>query len=63
MLITPYQVVGLLLCNQLINISRNHKIKTKANKISYLEDKCQKTLLIEANSYKAVIFFLLFFWC
>ena len=45
---------------QLID-KRLNKMKTKANKINYLEEKCQKTLLTEANSYqKGEIFFLFF---
>lgn len=42
---------------QLIAERLNHnKMKTKANKINYLEEKCQKTLLTEANSYQSGFF-------
>lgn len=38
---------------QLVDKRLNHdKMKTKANKINYLEEKCQKTLLTEANLYQ-----------
>lgn len=56
----PYQLMGLHI--QLIDKRLNHsKMKTKANKINYLEEKCQNTLLTEANSYQRGDFFL--FWC
>lgn len=55
MLIKLCQLMGLHI--QLID-KRLNKMKTKANKINYLEEKCQKTLLTEANSYqKGEIFF------
>ena len=34
--------------------------KTKANETNYLEEKCQKTLLIEVNSYQRGRIFFLF---
>lgn len=58
----PYQLMDLHI--QLIDKRPNHsKMKTKTNKINYLKEKCQKTLLTEANSYQRGVLFCFVFFC